>query len=232
MPAFDQETIQNIIDGADSKADAINELFDLGLSKGQLIKLGFKEATVRKEVNRRKVKGKEVPGTPTHEPSMIPATLKQTESLLPEFMVKDIEEYFNGSVEQRRIFSAGMMVPLMGVRLFAEMVKPLTSLINAMKGDQVEATMKAMALGQQQAQDAAIQASQLTANQIMAGQKEAAVASSANPLQAQMAQTMAPLFGNLMNFMMSKFMPGMSGQGEGTPKGWTRKQGKPQKEKK
>lgn len=223
MEIIDDQKIQEIIDGAESKAEAINDLFDLGMTKGQIMKYGFKEATVRKEVDKRKAQGKNVPGIPASEPSTIPTVLRGTETLIPESMVRDIEQYFDGSPEQRRIFSAGMMVPLMGVRLFAEMVKPLTMLINSMKGDQVDSMMKAMALGQQQSHDAAIQASQMTAASVLAGQKEIAVASSANPMAAMTAQTMAPLFQNMMQMLMGRLMPGAVPQQGGIPPNWTKR---------
>lgn len=223
MEVIDEQKIQEIIDGAESKAEAINDLFDLGMTKGQIMKYGFKEATVRKEVDKRKAQGKNVPGTPASEPSVIPTVLRGTETLIPESMVRDIEQYFDGSAEQRRIFSAGMMVPLMGVRLFAEMVKPLTMLINAMKGDQIDSMMKAMALGQQQSRDAAIEASQMTAAQILAGQKETAIASSANPMAAMSAQTMMPFIQNMMNMLMGRLMPGAAPQQSGIPPNWTKR---------
>lgn len=225
MISPDDPRIQEIVDSADSKAQAINELFDLGLTKSQIIKLDFKEATVRKEVNRRKAEGKDVPGTTPSEGSPFPVTTKGSEAILPEYLSGEISEYFDGSPEQQAIFKAGIMVPLMGMRLFAEMVKPLTTLINAMKGDQVTAMMEAMALGQQQAADAATMASQQTASQVIAAMKEGetarAVAGSANPMQAMAAQTMMPLFQNLMQGLVGRLMPGAaSPQQETLPQGW------------
>jgi len=198
------------------------------MTKPQIMKLGYAESTVRKEVDRRKREGEDVPGTPPHETPILPAVTKGTEQVLPEYLSGEISEYFDGSEEQRRIFKAGIMVPLMGMRLFAEMVKPLTMLINAMKGDQVESTMKAMALGQQQAHEAAMEASQATAAQILASQKEVAIAGSANPMQAMMVQTMQPLISNLMGRVMGTVLPGAPTPGAanpegGSPTGWTRR---------
>lgn len=228
MISPDDPRIQEIIDKAESKSEAINDLFDLGLTKGQIMKLGYVESTVRKEVNRRKERGQEVAGTPAKEPSVLPAITKGTEAVLPEYLSGEISEYFDGSLEQQRIFKAGIMVPLMGMRLFAEMVKPLTMLINAMKGDQVEATMKAMALGQQQAHDAAMEASSMTAAQVGALMKESAAASavagSKDPMKVMAAQQMQPLFTQMMNLLMSRVMPGLGGQTpDQLPANWTRR---------
>ena len=226
MISPDDPRVQEIVDGAESKAQAINGLFDLGMTKPQIMKLGFKEATVRKEVDRRKREGKDVPGTPPHETTVLPAVTKGTEQVLPEYLSGEISEYFDGSEEQRRIFKAGIMVPLMGMRLFAEMVKPLTMLINAMKGDQMDSMMKALSLGQEQAHTAAMEASQVTAAQILASQKEMAVASSPNPMQTMMVQTMQPFISGLMNKVMGTVIPGAGNQGAanpegGPPTGWT-----------
>lgn len=235
MPKPTDEEIQEIIQNANSKAEAINELFDRGLTKKQIMGYNFHESTVRKEVDRRKREGEEVPGAAPHETPVLPAVTKGTEQVLPEFLSGEISEYFDGSEEQRRIFKAGIMVPLMGMRLFAEMVKPLTLLINAMKGDQVEATMKAMALGQQQSHDAAMEASQTTAAQILASQKEIAIASNPNPVQAMMMRTMEPLIQKMMGGVLGGILPG--GQTPITPtgtvetSGWThRTEEKPKEE--
>ncbi|MGB2814048.1 MAG: hypothetical protein WBB97_03310 [Dehalococcoidales bacterium] len=226
MISPDDPRVQEIIDGAESKAQAINGLFDLGMTKPQIMKLGFKEATVRKEVDRRKREGEDIPGTPPHETPVLPAVTKGTEQVLPEYLSGEISEYFDGSEEQRRIFKAGIMVPLMGMRLFAEMVKPLTMLINAMKGDQMDSMMKALSLGQEQAHTAAMEASQVTAAQILASQKEIALASSPNPMQTMMVQTMQPLISGLLGKMMGTIIPGAPTSGaanpeEGPPIGWT-----------
>ena len=204
----DNPRIQEIIDGAESKAQAINDLFDLGMTKSQIMKAGFKEATVRKEVDRRKREGIEVPGAPVPERPLMPAITKGTEQVLPEYLSGEISEYFDGSEEQRRIFKAGIMVPLMGMRLFAEMVKPLTLLINAMKGDQMDSMMKALSLGQQQSHDAAMESAQLVMGQMAASQKDAAIAGAADPMRAMMAQSMMPLFQNVMGRLMGGVLPG------------------------
>ncbi len=226
MISPDDERVKHILETGESKAQIINDLFDLGMTKSQIMKLGYAESTVRKEVDRRKREGEDIPGTPPHETPVLPAVTKGTEQVLPEYLSGEISEYFDGSEEQRRIFKAGIMVPLMGMRLFAEMVKPLTMLINAMKGDQVESTMKAMALGQQQASDAAIQASEMTASRMVAAQKEVAIASSPNPVQAMMVRTLEPLMQKMMGGVLGTIIPGASTPGaanpeEGSPTGWT-----------
>lgn len=227
MPKPTDEEIQEIIQNANSKAEAINELFDRGLTKKQIMAYNFHESTVRKEVDRRKREGEEVPGTPPPEHSPMPITTKGSEQVLPEYLSGEISEYFDGSEEQKRIFRAGIMVPLMGMRLFAEMVKPLTMLINAMKGDQMDSMMKALSLGQEQAHTAAMEASQVTASQILASQKEIAIASNPNPMQAMMMQTMQPLIQKLMGNVIGTVMPGTQTPGaagqDGLPSGWTRK---------
>jgi len=228
MPKPTDEEVQEIIQNANSKAEAINELFDHGLTKKQIMSYNFHESTVRKEVDRRKREGEEVPGAAPPETPTLPAVTRGSEQVLPEYLSGEISEYFDGSEEQRRIFKAGIMVPLMGMRLFAEMVKPLTMLINAMKGDQMDSMMKALSLGQEQAHTAAMEASQVTAAQILASQKEMAVASSPNPMQTMMVQTMQPFISGLMSKVMGTVMPGVLTPGAANPEegpltGWTRR---------
>lgn len=58
------------------------------------------------------------------------AIRKEKESVLPEWLEKDVAEIFDGQVRDQRIFMAGMSVPLMGLRLFTEGVKPIIDLMS------------------------------------------------------------------------------------------------------
>jgi len=111
------------------------------------------------------------------------------------------------------------------------MGKPLSMLINSMKGDQMDSMMKALSLGQEQAHTAAMEASQATAAQILASQRESAIVGAKNPMQAAMAQSMMPMFTNMMTRLMGTLMPGVAPQGSGLPQDWTRRTEAPKEEK-
>ena len=66
-----------------------------------------------------------------------------------------------------------------------------------------------------QATEAATQASQMTATQILAGQKEA---TSSNPMGAMMVRTMEPLLQSFIGKLMKQVVPGIPIQQEEVPR--------------
>jgi len=218
-----EDEIQEIIEGAESKASAINQMFDLGMTKGQIMSHGFAEATVRKEVNRRKAEGKDVPGPGTSlvGKAGIPAMARGTERVIPEFLVAQIADLLDGDQRVQKALFAGMLLPFLGSHLFGESTKNIVNILNSIKTDNSATLLKAIEMSQEQAHQAAIEASQYTAEQLAAGQKEAAIAK--NPLQAEMLDVMRPFFRHIMGSFMKQFVPGTPTEGSGLPAGWTRR---------
>lgn len=220
-----EDEIKEIIEGTETKADAINRLFDAGLTKGEIIKYGFAEATVRKEVNKRKEEGKDVagPGTSLVERVGIPAMARGTERVIPEYLVAQIADLLDGDERVQKALYAGMLLPFLGSHLFGESTKNIVNILNSIKTDNSASLLKAIEMSQEQAHQAAIEASQYTAQQLAATQKEAAIAGAKNPLQAEMLDTMRPFFKHIMGTFMKQFVPGLPA-GEGNlPEGWTRR---------
>ena len=228
MVNISEEEIQKIMDEANSKAEAINELFDHGLTKGDIMRRGFKEATVRKEVNKRKESGRDVPGggktsTTLVEHSGIPALARGSERVIPEFLVAQIADLLDGDERIQKALFAGMLLPFLGSHLFGESTKNIVNILNSVKTDNSATLLKAIEMSQEQAHQAAIEASQYTAEQLAAGQKEAAIAGSKNPLQAEMFDTMRPIIKHVMGTFMKQLVPGMPTEGSDLPEGWTRR---------
>ena len=220
-----EDKIQEIIESAETKADAINQLFDAGLTKGEVMKYGFAEATVRKEVNKRKAEGKDVagPGTSLVEKAGIPAIARGTEHLIPEYLVAQIADLLDGDDRVQKALFAGMLLPFLGSHLFGESTKNIVNILNSIKTDNSASLLKAIEMSQEQAHQAAIEASQYTAQQLATSQKEAAIAGAKNPIQAEMFDTMRPIIKHVMNTFMKQIIPGMSAEQGGLPEGWTRR---------
>lgn len=220
-----EDEIQEIIEGAESKAGAIDQLFDAGLTKGEIMKYGFAEATVRKEVNRRKAEGKDVAGsgglgTSLVERAGIPAMARGTEKVVPEYLVAQIADLLDGDERIQKALFAGMLLPFLGSHLFGESTKNLVNILNSLKTDDSGKILKALELSREQSHQIAMEASQYTAQQLASTQKEAAIAGAKNPLQAEMFDAMRPFFKHTMNSIMKQFAPGMS---TNLPEGWTRR---------
>jgi len=201
-----------------------------GYKRGQLIHdFGFAERTVDaairtyKELSNGNAGGDKESGTPTadEEASAPPsksrgrgatgtagrdgllAIRKEKESVLPEWLESDVAEIFDGQTRDQRIFLAGMSVPLMGLRLFAEGVKPIIDLLSVWQQGQAEAARAAQMGGSEMAAQAAQQAAQGVAAYLE--QTKPWISASSNPMQAMLADLMRPLLQNVM----SRFIPGM-----------------------
>jgi len=82
------------------------------------------------------------------------AIRKDKESVLPEWLERDVAEIFDGQTRDQRIFLAGMSVPLMGLRLFAEGVKPIIDLLATWQEGQAQAAQAAQGSGIKMAREA------------------------------------------------------------------------------
>jgi hypothetical protein len=85
--------------------------------------------------------GKGAAGTPGRDDAL--AIRKEKESVLPEWLEKDVAEIFDGEARDQKIFLAGMSVPLMGLRLFTEAVNPIVNLLTVWQKGQAEAARPA-----------------------------------------------------------------------------------------
>ena len=101
---------------------------------------------------------------------------------------------------------AGMSVPMMGLRMFSETIKPLTALLSTWQKGQAEAARAMQGSGAEVAQMAAQQTLNGALPQILSMVKDQAVNTSPNPMAAMMANTMQPIFQQLMGNLMGAFM--------------------------
>lgn len=110
-------------------------LLQKGYSRSQLIAdFTFSERTVDSAIKKYKEEhgddpgeGKEATASSARNDAL--ALRKSGESVLPEWLEKDVAEIFDGQIQDQRVFLAGMAIPLMGLRLFAEGFKPIIDLM-------------------------------------------------------------------------------------------------------
>jgi hypothetical protein len=120
---------------------------------------------------------------------------------------------------------AGMSVPLMGLRMFSETVKPLTDLLATFQKGQAEAARAMQGSGYETAQMAAQQVLAQAMPQILGTVKNQAVNASPNPVGSMMTRLIEPHLQNMMASMMGGFTrfgqnPGMMpGMGMAPPPG-------------
>jgi len=124
------------------------------------------------------------------------ATRKTGESILPEWLSRDVAEIFDGEVRDQRIFMAGMSVPLMGLRLFGEAIKPLVELMGVWGRGQAEAAKAQQGSVLEAAQVAGQAAAGGVAKYFM--EEKPWLATAQNPMQAMMADALGPLFKQLL----------------------------------
>ena len=150
------------------------------------------------------------------------AIRKEKESVLPEWLERDVAEIFDGQTRDQRIFLAGMSVPLMGLRLFAEGVKPIIDLLATWQEGQAQAARAVQGSGMEIARAAAQDVVSGMTPQFMQAMKEAATASSPNPFASMLTQTMQPYLSQMMSRMFGMFTgfgqpPGMMPPQPGQP---------------
>jgi len=139
-----------------------------------------------------KSEGKGVTGNPGRDGAL--AIRKDKESILPEWLERDVAEIFDGQIGDQRIFLAGMSVPLMGLRLFAEGVKPIIDLMATWQKGQAEAAQAAQQSGIEIAQAAAEDAALRVGQQVLEAARQAAAAGSPNPMASMVTQAIQPFF--------------------------------------
>ncbi|MDP3880319.1 MAG: hypothetical protein Q8Q07_08480 [Dehalococcoidales bacterium] len=187
----------------------VDELLEEGFSQKEIEARGYSPSLVRQRIRKRVKAGKESFPTSVGKDGSL-AIRKEKESVLPEWLETDVAEIFDGNIRDRKIFMAGMSVPLMGLRMFSETIKPLTDLLSTWQRGQAEAARAVQGSGVEVAQMAAQQALNGAMPHFMSAVKDTSNASSPNPFASMMTRVFEPILQQTMQQMMGGFgMPGM-----------------------
>ena len=195
----------------------VDELLEEGLAQKEIEARGYSPSLVRQRIRRRVKAGKESSSPPARDNTL--AIRKERESVLPEWLEGDVAEIFDGNLRDRKIFMAGMSVPMMGLRMFTETIKPLTDLLSTRQKGQAEAARAMQGSGIETAQLAAQQVISQAMPQILGAVREQAVDRSPNPVGAMMTRMIEPYLQQMMGTFMGGFMQG--GQNPGMMPGMT-----------
>jgi len=198
----------------------VDELLEGGLSQKEIESRGYSPSLVRQRIRKRVKAGKNAPPSSGRNGSL--ALRRQSESVLPEWLEKDVAEIFDGEKRDQRIFMAGMSVPLLGLRLFGEAVKPLVELMGTWQKGMVDTSRAVQGSGAEVAYMASQQALSGALPQILARVKEQAVGASPNPMATMIVNTMQPYFQQMIGNLMGMFMRPM-----GMPPGQPPQPGQP-----
>ncbi len=209
----ESETKTETADQGETQADAdepmdekteINKLLDEGYTVKQIIELGFNRRTAYHYAKLRVKADKEPSSTPPARDSTL-AIRKERESVLPEWLEPDVAEIFDGNLKDRKIFMAGMSVPMMGLTMFSETIKPLTELLSTWQKGQAEAAREMKGSGYETAQMAVQQVISQMMPQILGAVREQAADRSPNPMGAMMTRLIEPYLQNMMGTFMGGF---------------------------
>jgi hypothetical protein len=149
-----------------------------------------------------KGEGKGAAGTVGRDSAL--AIRKDKESVLPEWLERDVAEIFDGQTRDQKIFLAGMSVPLMGLRLFAEGVKPIIDLLATWQEGQAQAARAAQGSGIEMAQAAGEAAAAGVGKFFM--DTKPWLSAAPDPWKAMIVDTMRPIFQQMMGQVMGSFM--------------------------
>jgi hypothetical protein len=180
----------------------VDELLEQGLSQKEIEQRGYSPSLVRQRVRRWVKEGKMMPPPPSRDGAL--AVHKATESILPEWVSRDVAEIFDGQTRDQRIFLAGMSVPLMGLRLFAEGVKPIIDLLTVWQKGQAEAARVAQGSGIEIANAAGQAAAGGVAKWFM--ETKPWLSTAPDPMKAMMVDSIRPFFQQMMGQVMGTFM--------------------------
>jgi hypothetical protein len=185
----------------------VDELLEQGLTQKEIEARGYSPSLVRQRI-RKAVKAGKGALSSTGRDSVL-ALRKEKESVLPEWLETDVAEIFNGQLKDQKIFLAGMSIPLMGLRLFGEAIKPLTELMATWQKGQVEAARAMQGSGVEVAQAVAHQTINQVMPQILSAVKDQAISTSPDPVGSMMTRLLEPYLQQMMGTFMASFgMPG------------------------
>jgi len=186
----------------------VDDLLEEGLSQKEIEARGYSPSLIRQRIRKRVKAGKDSSASSPGKDNTL-AIRKERESVLPEWLEADVAEIFDGNIRDRKIFMAGMSVPMMGLRMFSESVKPLTDLLATFQKGQAEAARAMQGSGYETAQMAAQQVLSQAMPQILGTVKNQAVNASPDPVGSMMTRLIEPHMQNMMSQMMGGFMGGM-----------------------
>jgi len=192
--------------------EEVDELLEEGFNQKEIEARGYSPSLVRQRIRKRVKAGKE-PFTTTSPKDSSLALRKEKESVLPEWLEGDVAEIFDGNLRDRKIFMAGMSVPMMGLRMFTETIKPLTDLLSTWQKGQAEAARAMQGSGVETAQLAAQQVLSQAMPQILGAVKDNSVAASPNPMGSMITRLIEPHLQQMMGTFMGGMMPGMAPPG-------------------
>lgn len=183
----------------------VDKLLEQGYSQKEIREQGFSPALVRQRVRKRtKRLGKQPPENQNGGgKGEIALTVKEKETVLPEWLEQQVGELYDGDEKTRKVFMAGMSIPLLGMRLFSESFKPMLELMRVDQARHAEAA-KAAAGGSEEVARQTVAHAIPYFEQIA---KDASIASSPNPLQSLMVTTMQPYLTQALSGMMGMFTP-------------------------
>jgi len=197
------------------------ELLRLGYTPQQCPQFGVPASTaygVRAEMLEPEGKAKGADGE--HREQALAPTMKDKETVVPEWLAGQVRTLYDGDERTAQVFMAGMSIPLLGIRLFSEAMKPLGDMMKLWQAGQVEAARAAQGTGEQIAGKAAQEAAAGVANYFE--RTKPWLSSAPNPLQAMLVDVMRPMVENVAKAMM----PQVEGQ-ESAPAGFTRRKEEP-----
>jgi len=195
-------------DQEENLSQEVDELLEEGLSQKEIEARGYSPSLIRQRMRKRVKAVKDSSASPPGKDNTL-AIRKERESVLPEWLEADVAEIFDGNIRDRKIFMAGMSVPMMGLRMFSESVKPLTDLLATFQKGQAEAARAMQGSGYETAQMAAQQVLSQAMPQILGTVKNQAVNASPDPVGSMMTRLIEPHLQNMMSQMMGGFMGGM-----------------------
>lgn len=222
-----QENNENGLDEEETTlGQQVDQLLEKGYSQKEIRNQGFSPSLIRQRVRKRtKQLGRQAPASQTnggnHEVSL---TVKEKETVLPEWLEQQVGELYDGDEKTRKIFMAGMSIPLLGMRLFSESFKPLLALMQAHTASQAEVAKSLQGGAEDVAQQTVISSLPYFKDMITEVSRNQAV----NPLQGMMVRMLEPMISNLVGGMFKQ--PGQQpqvqqGQAQGLPPGWTSSEG-------
>jgi hypothetical protein len=186
----------------------VDELLEEGFNQKEIEARGYSPSLVRQRIRKRVKAGKVPPSSSVKESPLV--IRKEKESVLPEWLETDVAEIFDGNIRDRKIFMAGMSVPMMGLRMFTETIKPLTDLLSTWQKGQAEAARAMQGSGIETAQLAAQQVISQAMPQVLSAVREQSASRSPNPVGDMMVRLIEPHLQNMMGTFMGGFgMPSM-----------------------
>lgn len=197
----------------ESLGQEVDELLAQGMNQKEIEARGYSSSLVRQRIRKKAKEGKAASAASRSKNGAL-AIRKEKESVLPEWLERDVAEIFDGEVRDQRIFLAGMSVPLMGLRLFAEGVKPIIDLLSTWQQGQAEAAQAAQGSGMEMAKAAGEAAAAGVGKYFM--DTKPWLAGAPNPMQAMVVDSMRPMFQQLMGQLMGNFMR-FTPQAQGQP---------------